>query len=816
MREKELRLALVCYGGVSLAIYMHGITKEVWKLLRASTARARLTSACALPGACTEDVYAELLDVIGEQVDLHVIVDIVAGASAGGINGIQLAHAIAGGYDMEALRDLWLVNADIDKLLDAEAASSKFSKWWARPLIWWLNGRTNRLPDNMDDDLDPEARAEVRAKLSRFIRSRWFQPPFSGRGFSGYLFDALTAMEKPTPGPPLIPASQPLDLFVTVTDFHGSPQNLQLHSPKEIIETEHRLIIGFHSEIDDGSTLTTARSLGHRAELTLAARATASFPGAFPPTQVGEIDEVLAARGVSWPGREAFLTRILARRAAAGLSPDGATLIDGSVLNNRPFGPAIEALRHRPAHREVDRRFVYIDPKPGRRGDPSGKAGAPPGFFTTILRSLADIPREQPIRDNLEAIEGVSARVRRLRYVVDGMQPQVDAAIARAIGPRFFLRALTPARLSEWRSKTQTVAAHEAGFAYAAYGQFKFAGVVEALIARLIHLGGFDMRGGAAQLRREIWDNVSARRLGEVAQVTARGGAHSPFVEFLRRYDLEFRIRRLRFLLRRLNSLAETIDDEDERDIIEQVKAGLYQLLAPYLKCRSDGHYSETLRGLAAASPLDPVAAMEALADAMDLNGLDSATDAALVALFAMVKVKSHRQALLRAYLGFAFYDITVLPLLQGDGIDEFDEIMVDRISPADASTLSRGRTAAAVNAAAAATGAAPSPLKGTQLNSFGAFFSRAYRENDYLWGRLHGAERLIDIVASTLPDAQAIAPERLRGIKARAFAAILAAERSALTNIPDLIESLDADVAVLLAASGGPPPPRPGSADNE
>ena len=29
MREKELRLALVCYGGVSLAIYMHGITKEV-------------------------------------------------------------------------------------------------------------------------------------------------------------------------------------------------------------------------------------------------------------------------------------------------------------------------------------------------------------------------------------------------------------------------------------------------------------------------------------------------------------------------------------------------------------------------------------------------------------------------------------------------------------------------------------------------------------------------------------------------------------------------------------------------------------------
>ena len=36
MREKELRIALVCYGGVSLAVYMHGITKEIWRLARAS------------------------------------------------------------------------------------------------------------------------------------------------------------------------------------------------------------------------------------------------------------------------------------------------------------------------------------------------------------------------------------------------------------------------------------------------------------------------------------------------------------------------------------------------------------------------------------------------------------------------------------------------------------------------------------------------------------------------------------------------------------------------------------------------------------
>ena len=31
MRQKELRIALVCYGGISLAVYMHGVTKEVWQ-----------------------------------------------------------------------------------------------------------------------------------------------------------------------------------------------------------------------------------------------------------------------------------------------------------------------------------------------------------------------------------------------------------------------------------------------------------------------------------------------------------------------------------------------------------------------------------------------------------------------------------------------------------------------------------------------------------------------------------------------------------------------------------------------------------------
>lgn len=407
MREKELRLALVCYGGVSLAIYMHGITKEVWKLVRASAARNRGEA----PAGDTEIVYHALLEAIGPHLDLRVIVDIVAGASAGGINGILLAHAIAGGHDMEPLRTLWLDGADVDALLDpAAAAARSWSKWWATPLVWYARSKGYGMAD---DVVDPAARIEVRAKLSRFMRSRWFRPPFSGVGFTGMLYDALGAMAAGTPGPPLIPPGLPLDLFVTVTDFNGRPERLALHSPAAIVETEHRLVIDFHG---------ASGGIGDPAELAFAARATASFPGAFPPTRIAEIDTVLAGRGAAWPGRAAFLARIFPRRAMRGQPFDHATLIDGSVLNNRPFGPAIEALRHRPAHREVDRRFVYIDPKPGLR--PDREAETVPGFFTTILRALADIPREQPIRDNLEAIAALSARVRRLRQVVDGMTPR--------------------------------------------------------------------------------------------------------------------------------------------------------------------------------------------------------------------------------------------------------------------------------------------------------------------------------------------------------------------------------------------------------
>ncbi|MFN5780376.1 MAG: patatin-like phospholipase family protein, partial [Novosphingobium sp.] len=161
MRQKELRIALVCYGGVSLAVYMHGVTKELWKLARAS--RAHVGGEEAPKG--TEAVYLKLLRRIehDRQLRLRVLPDVIAGASAGGINGVFLAQAIHSGQSLEPLTDLWLERADVDVLVDPDARPWwRFAKFWAMPIVWFLLSRPGNV---VSQSVAPETRGEVRAKL---------------------------------------------------------------------------------------------------------------------------------------------------------------------------------------------------------------------------------------------------------------------------------------------------------------------------------------------------------------------------------------------------------------------------------------------------------------------------------------------------------------------------------------------------------------------------------------------------------------------------------------------------------------------------
>jgi hypothetical protein len=94
--RKEVRFAVVMYGGVSLAIYINGVAQELLKMVRATAADAQdedpLISDEELCG--TERVYRQLGQILGREgeearelvdpdtpIHTRFTVDILAGTS---------------------------------------------------------------------------------------------------------------------------------------------------------------------------------------------------------------------------------------------------------------------------------------------------------------------------------------------------------------------------------------------------------------------------------------------------------------------------------------------------------------------------------------------------------------------------------------------------------------------------------------------------------------------------------------------------------------------------------------------------------------
>ncbi|MEP6867464.1 MAG: patatin-like protein [Novosphingobium sp.] len=751
---------------------MHGVTKELWKLAAASRA---FHGGQIDPTAAPENgsaIYRKLLEHIEAQhgVRLRVLPDIVAGASAGGINGVFLAQAIHSGQSLEPLTRLWLDGADVDVLIDPDARPwSRIAKVWAMPLVWFV---LTRRGNAVTASVARETRHEVRSKLSRLIRSRWFEPPFGGLGFSRLIASALDAMASGPTGEPLLPRGHPIDLFVTATDFMGHVEVVRLHSPPLVEESEHRVSLGFRSRVP----ATSGEDLADPLELVFAARATASFPGAFPPLGLAEIDALAAERGKAWPNREAFLHRVLPEHDRRGEVEDVA-LIDGSVLVNAPFAEAMSVLRDRPAQREVDRRFVYIDPKPDQVGGVSRSDPRPPGFFSVIFGSLSSIPREQPVRDNLDTLADQSREMERLRAIVVALQPEVEAAVEELFGHTLFLDRPTEKRLANWRHKAQQAAAQRAGYAFHGYAQVKFVGIVDALAALVHHAAPGLGLASADAIAHQFAAHLHATG---VDQLAANGGGAPPAaITFFRTHDLAHRIRRLRLMARRLTQDWDDLEGVDA-EARENARAAVYQALSIYFKREGLAVLGPQFGDIAAQVFADPGAVLDLIALQRDLNGADAEVDAILAEAMARMPQPLRRKVLL-TYLGFPFYDTVTLPLLRGEGLTEFDPVKVDRISPDDCPSIR--------------TGGASACLRGVEFFNFGAFFSRAYRENDYLWGRLHGAERMIDLVASALPEGQVMAADELAKFKCAAFLAILDEEEGRLLADPTLVAGIRVEV---------------------
>ncbi|HEY1606693.1 MAG TPA: hypothetical protein VGF77_13965 [Allosphingosinicella sp.] len=152
-----------------------------------------------------------------------------------------------------------------------------------------------------------------------------------------------------------------------------------------------------------------------------------------------------------------------------------------------------------------------------------------------------------------------------------------------------------------------------------------------------------------------------------------RSSRRRPARNLFRNFDLPFRVRRLRFPTRRLAEMEEP--EDAPRRALRRAREIVYDFLGRY-----QGAGASAADDLAfAATEAEPEQAMAALAAALDLKTVDDEADARLTEVLAEFP-RAERRSLILAYLGFPFYDIATLPLLQGEGLDEFDLVKVDRI----------------------------------------------------------------------------------------------------------------------------------------
>ena len=336
-----------------------------------------------------------------------------------------------------------------------------------------------------------------------------------------------------------------------------------------------------------------------------------------------------------------------------------------------------------------------------------------------------------------------------------------------------------------WKASPNGLAAERSGYAYEGYLRLRIDAVIERLATILAQatLPRPDRAAIAAwTVRLRNWAN-------EAGVYPRRGGGNEAAqAAFLRGLDADYRARRLRFVVRALNEMYDAFRSTDVTGALDQIKRRIYDLLEELRRCRDAAVLSRRCRDMAAAIQAgreDNIGALIGLvADDFGLSGIGQRVDHVLDQTSQSALPGEAQRALLHSFLGFAFWDVLAFTVTSWRDVGEFDEIRVDRISPDDANSLRRGGEEAI--------------LKGVGLGHFAAFFSRRHRENDYLWGRLHGAERLIDIIVSSAELEGAAKDINVRAVKKRAFNAILDAESMHLGMSADLLAELRQEIAAL------------------
>jgi patatin-related protein len=747
---RELRLALVCYGGVSLAIYMHGTTKEIHKLVRASCAyeQDQAANPFTKSGERTEAAYWDLLKRKHQHdgVRTRVVVDVITGTSAGGINGVCLATALARNASQDALRDLWMVEGDISRLW--QQGPSEKIPWKLRGLTWAF-------------------------KSLRDLRAA--KPPLRGDRMGRVLYDTLAGMTRDGTVT-LVPDGLSLELFVTMTDLRGYRRFVRIKD-RLIDDVTHRVVMRFRYDATGANSVQgndfTAAQTG---ALSFAARATSSFPGAFPPVGLSSFERDLRTGEEDRDLKPAVVAGFLPAYRAPFDTVERAWFIDGGVLDNKPFGHAVGAIVAKPASTEVTRWLVYLEPDPSPPPSIDDHDGAEPSLLQTVIPSLSGIPRSEPILDELQRLRQFNERIADIRRLVT---PQLEDLPA-VLQPLSTLMQTTKRpdanQMASAMNEVHEQARRGLGTTYPTYLRLKLRSIHQALASAVAAAYDYPPESAqAAFIRAVLGEWQDAQYAHDPTTVEAR--------DYVRRSDVPYRVRRLRFVVQGVNDLYAGADPE-LRQQLDTAKHDLYRFiddinaaLTPdrVRNVLSDGDLfaEQTLADLLAKDldprtvAIDQAVRLSAMMVALS-NYLDDQLEGSSLQMLAHFNEISTawndqlRNAVLLRFIGFPLWDTAIFPLMSLSDIQQFGPIQVARFSPDGATRLS-------------AEGS--NKLLGTGVHHFGAFLSRRARECDYLWGRLDGADQLLHLLGF-------VEAEDADGL----FASILDEETEFLPNAGSLI----------------------------